>query len=62
MREPRRTDSNVNAVSFSSGSGTRTCARAAAEPDRIALVDATQSVDEVGARILEQLKVRAWIS
>jgi dTMP kinase len=36
--------------------------RAAAEPERIALVDATQSVDEVGARILEQLRVRAWIS
>jgi dTMP kinase len=37
-------------------------ARAAAEPDRIALVDATQLIDEVGARILETLKVRAWIS
>lgn len=37
-------------------------ARAAAEPNRIALVDATQSVDEVGAHILGQLKVRAWIS
>jgi dTMP kinase len=37
-------------------------ARAAAEPDRIALIDATRSVDEVGARILEQLKVRSWIS
>jgi dTMP kinase len=37
-------------------------ARAAAEPDRIVLVDATQSIDEVGARVLEQLKARAWIS
>ena len=37
-------------------------ARAAAEPNRIALVDATQSVDDVSARILGQLKVRSWIS
>jgi len=37
-------------------------ARAAAEPDRIAIIDATRSVEEVGARILEQLKVRSWIS
>lgn len=37
-------------------------ARAAAEPDRIAVIDATRSIDEVGARILEQLKVRSWIS
>ncbi len=37
-------------------------ARAAAEPDRIAVIDATGSIDEVGARILEQLKVRSWIS
>jgi dTMP kinase len=37
-------------------------ARAAAEPDRIAIIDATRSVDEVGARILEQLRVRSWIS
>ena len=37
-------------------------ARAAAEPERIALVDATMSVDEVGARILEQFKARSWIS
>jgi dTMP kinase len=37
-------------------------ARAAAEPGRIALIDATQTVDEVGTRILEQLKVRSWIS
>ncbi|HXI47038.1 MAG TPA: dTMP kinase [Steroidobacteraceae bacterium] len=37
-------------------------ARAAAEPDRIAIIDATGSIDEVGARILEQLKVRSWIS
>jgi dTMP kinase len=37
-------------------------ARAAAEPERIALVDATQSVNEVSARILEQLQARSWIS
>jgi dTMP kinase len=37
-------------------------ARAAAEPDRIAVIDATRSVDEVGVCILEQLKVRSWIS
>jgi dTMP kinase len=37
-------------------------ARAAAEPERIAVIDATQSVDEVGTHILEQLKVRSWIS
>jgi dTMP kinase len=37
-------------------------ARAAAEPNRIALVDAMQSVDEVSARILAELKERAWIS
>jgi dTMP kinase len=37
-------------------------ARAAAEPQRIALVDATQSIDAVGARILDELKARAWIS
>jgi dTMP kinase len=36
--------------------------RAAAEPDRIAVVDATRSVDEVGGLILEQLKARSWIS
>jgi dTMP kinase len=37
-------------------------ARAEAEPDRIAIIDATRSIDEVGASILEQLKVRSWIS
>jgi dTMP kinase len=37
-------------------------ARAAAEPERFAIVDATQSVDEVGAQILEQLRARSWIS
>jgi dTMP kinase len=36
--------------------------RAAAEPNRIALIDAMQSVDEVSAHILAELKVRAWIS
>ena len=37
-------------------------ARAAAYPDRITVVDATRSVDEVGARILAQLLARTWIS
>jgi dTMP kinase len=36
--------------------------RAAAEPDRIAAVDASHSADAVAARILELLKERAWIS
>jgi dTMP kinase len=37
-------------------------ARAAAHPDRIAVVDATRSVDEVAAHILAQLLARTWIS
>ena len=37
-------------------------ARAAADPGRIALVDAALTVDEVSARILDELKVRSWIS
>ena len=37
-------------------------ARAAAEPRRIETVDAAQSVDEIAARILKLLEVRAWIS
>ena len=36
--------------------------RAAAEPNRIALIEATQSVDEVSACILAELKARSWIS
>jgi dTMP kinase len=36
--------------------------RAAAEPDRIAVVDAGQSVDEIAARILDLLEARSWIS
>jgi dTMP kinase len=36
--------------------------RAAAEPDRIAVVDAGQSVDEVAARIFDLLGARSWIS
>jgi dTMP kinase len=36
-------------------------ARAAAEPQRFAIVDATQSIEAVGAQILQQLKGRAWI-
>ena len=36
--------------------------RAAAEPNRIVVVDATESVEEVAARILEHLKARSWIS
>ena len=37
-------------------------ARAAAEPDRIAVVDASQSADRVALQILELLRVRSWIS
>ena len=37
-------------------------ARAAAEPERIAVIDATRTIDEVGERILAQLKARSWIS
>jgi dTMP kinase len=36
--------------------------RAAAEPGRIAVVDAGQSVDEVAARILGLLEARSWIT
>jgi dTMP kinase len=37
-------------------------ARAALEPNRIVVVDATRPVEEVGARIIEHLKARSWIS
>jgi len=37
-------------------------ARAAAEPQRIAIVDATRSADEISARIVAQLVAKAWIS
>jgi len=37
-------------------------ARAAAEPDRIAVVDAGQSADRVAAQILSLLAARSWIS
>jgi dTMP kinase len=37
-------------------------ARAAAEPNRIAVVDATQPIDEVAANVFELLKARSWIS
>jgi dTMP kinase len=37
-------------------------ARAAAEPERIAVIDATATVDQVAAQILEALRVRQWIS
>jgi dTMP kinase len=37
-------------------------ARAAAEPNRIAVVDASQSVDRVASQILELLVARSWIS
>jgi dTMP kinase len=36
-------------------------ARATAEPLRIALIDAAQTVDAVGAQILAVLKARSWI-
>jgi dTMP kinase len=38
------------------------CARAASEPERIAVIDATLAVDEVTAGILRHLKARSWIS
>jgi dTMP kinase len=37
-------------------------ARAALEPGRIVVVDATQPVEEVGISILEHFKARSWIS
>ncbi|MEA3196022.1 MAG: dTMP kinase [Gammaproteobacteria bacterium] len=37
-------------------------ARAAAEPDRIAVVDASRSVDQVGRQIMQLLEARSWIS
>lgn len=37
-------------------------ARAAADPTRIAVIDATRPVDEIGATILRLLGARAWIS
>ncbi len=37
-------------------------ARAAAEPNRIIVIDAALPVEEVGAQILQQLTVRSWIS
>jgi len=37
-------------------------ARAAAEPDRIAVVDASQSVERVALQIVEVLEARSWIS
>ena len=37
-------------------------ARAAAEPGRIAVVDASQSVDQVALQIIELLQARSWIS
>jgi dTMP kinase len=38
------------------------CARAAAEPNRIAVIDASQSVERVAAHILKLLEARSWIS
>jgi dTMP kinase len=37
-------------------------ARAAAEPNRIAVVDASQSVDRVALQIIQLLEARSWIS
>jgi dTMP kinase len=36
--------------------------RARAEPDRVAVIDATASVDEVAARIMQVLESKSWIS
>jgi dTMP kinase len=38
------------------------CERAAAEPDRIAVLDAGQSVEQVAVQILDLLQARTWIS
>jgi dTMP kinase len=38
------------------------CARAAAEPSRIAVIDASQSIDGVALQILNLLETRSWIS
>jgi dTMP kinase len=38
------------------------CERAAAEPDRIAVLDAGQSVEQVAVQILDLLQARSWIS
>jgi len=37
-------------------------ARAAAEPERIAVIDASQSFDRVAAQIVTLLEARSWIS
>jgi dTMP kinase len=37
-------------------------ARAAAEPERIAIIDATHSEDEVATKIIGELEARSWIS
>ena len=37
-------------------------ARAAAEPDRIACIDASESEEVVAAKIIELLEARAWMS
>jgi dTMP kinase len=37
-------------------------ARAAAEPDRIAVVDASESVDRIASHIFKLLEARSWIS
>jgi dTMP kinase len=37
-------------------------ARAAAEPNRIAVIDASQSIDGVARQILQLLETRSWIS
>jgi dTMP kinase len=37
-------------------------ARAAAEPERITIIDARQSADDVAARILAVLETRSWMS
>jgi dTMP kinase len=36
--------------------------RARAEPERMAVIDATASIDDVAARITEVLRFKAWIS
>jgi dTMP kinase len=38
------------------------CERAAAEPDRIAILDAGQAVEQIAVQILDLLQARSWIS
>jgi len=60
LRRARQRNAGGASDRFESERGYLT--RAAEEPGRIAVIDATQSADAVAARILELLLERAWIS